>query len=267
MEYKNAGPLVSVVIAAYNCEKYIDICMDSLFNQTYKNIQIVICNDSSTDDTRKKLEKYEHLDNVTIIENEHNMKQAYSRNRCIDLCSGEYIIIQDADDIAEPERIEHILNAFTEDIDFVGTNWYLFDDKGPYQNCSTNIEYPQKKDFLWGTPFCHATIMFRSEPLKRVKYDENISRGEDYNLLMELYAKGYRGKNIGEFLYGYRVDGNTLARRSLAARFEECKVRYNGFRKNGLLLPYGWIFTFKPIAAHIHQVINNYIYKNKYKTR
>ena len=252
-------PTVSVIIPTYNVEEHIDDCISSILNQTYKNIEIVICDDCSTDGTLAKLKKYEMLPNIIILTNKENLKQAATRNECIKVCKGEYILIQDADDVSESNRIETLLKAFDATISFVGSSCYCFNSRdGKFDRLVMENEYPMPRHLLWGLPFVHASILFRKKCLMDVggyRTSKYTKRCEDYDLIMRLYAAGYRGKNIKNLLYGYRVDKNTILRRSFDTRLDECVVRYEGFKANNILLPCGWIYVFKPILAHIYQYI------------
>ena len=252
-------PKVSVIIPTYNVEDYIDECISSILNQTYTNFEIVICDDCSTDETVVRLQKYASLPNVTILSNKENLKQATTRNKCINACKGEYVLIQDADDISESDRMEVLVNSLEEDIDFVGSSCYCFNPlDGKFENLIMKNEYPMAKDLLWGIPFVHASILFRKVCLTNIggyRSTKYTKRCEDYDLIMRLYAAGYRGKNIKNVLYGYRVDDKTISRRSFDTRLDECVIRYEGFKGNNILLPLGWIYIFKPILAHFYQMI------------
>lgn len=118
-------PLVSVIVPTYNVENYIDECMNSLLNQTYKNIEIVICDDHSTDKTVQALSKYKDSEHITVLTNDQNLRQASTRNKCINACKGDYIAIQDADDISSTDRIEKLIDAFEDGIDFVGSGCFI----------------------------------------------------------------------------------------------------------------------------------------------
>lgn len=253
-------PLVSVIVSAYNVQDYIESCMDSLLNQTYPYFEIIVCDDGSTDHTAEILQKYKKDPRIRLLQNHRNRKQAVTRNRCIRVGRGEYVMIQDADDLAEPDRIEKLLGAFEDGIDFVGSGSYLFDENGIFEVLYGSREYPDVKDLLWRLPFVHASVMFRRECLEAAGGYRSAGftvRVEDYDLFMRLYEKGYRGKNIKDLLYGYRVDRAAYARRTFQARLNECAVRYDGFKRNHVLLPFGWIFIGKPLLAHALQAVKN----------
>ena len=97
---------VSVIIPAYNCEKVVGEAIEGILNQTFKDWELIICDDASTDSTVSVLEKYEQLDGrIRILRNSENKKAAYTRNRCIEVAQGEYIAVEDADDWSMPESI------------------------------------------------------------------------------------------------------------------------------------------------------------------
>lgn len=253
-------PLVSIIIPVYNSAEYLDDCIESLLSQTYSEIEIVLCDDCSTDNSRDVLKKYESNSRIKILYNEKNMRQAATRNRCLQVCSGQYIAIQDSDDVSKHDRIEKLFNALTnsEQISFVGSSCYLFDDFGIYSSIPIRNSYPKRIDLLRGIPFVHASIMFKKDVLNSVggyRVSKMTERGEDYDLIMRLYSVGFLGMNINEELYGYRVDKNTYARRTLKSRISEMKIRYHGYKANNILFPWGIFYVLKPIPAFFYQLV------------
>lgn len=254
------APMISVIMSAYNCENSIDECIESIVAQTYENWEFIICDDGSTDGTYEKLKTWEKREpRIRVLKNEKNLKQAASRNRCISVAKGVYILIQDADDLSERNRMEKLLNSFEPEYDFIGSFAYLFNENGCYGVMKRPL-YPKVKDFYWIPPYVCASMLFRIECLKKVegyRVSKYTQRGEDYDLLLRLYAAGYQGKNIPDKLYGYRVDQNNYGRRTFRARLDECVIRYQGFRENRILFPFGWLYVLKPIPAHIIQTLRN----------
>lgn len=267
---KENMPIVSIVVATFNAEKYIEDCINSLVGQTYKNIEIIICDDCSTDATPAILDKLKSKDNrIRVFTNKTNLRAAASRNKCIENSIGRYIMIQDSDDICERDRVQILLDELlqNENVNFVSSGHYLFDDDGIYKTVTPKIELPQNDDFLFGMPFCHAATMFKASCLKKVggyRVSKETRRGQDYDLFMRLYSNGYKGKNIADVLYGYRVDKNTISRRRFKYRIDECKIRYKGFKALNLM-PKGYIYVLKPLAAHFYQLINGLIKHKLYK--
>ena len=107
-------PLISVIIPAYNVEKYIRKCITSVVEQTYKNIEIVVVNDGSSDGTLKIIEDVSQSDNRILIVNKHNSGVSDSRNIGIKKSKGEYIIFVDGDDYLAPDFVEYMYSLAAE---------------------------------------------------------------------------------------------------------------------------------------------------------
>lgn len=106
------NPKISVIVSVYNTEKYIEKCLDSLLNQTYSNIEIVVINDCSTDGSLKILKKYaKKYDNMILIENKENKGLSYSRNIGLEKATGEYIGYIDSDDYVDSTYYEQMMKA------------------------------------------------------------------------------------------------------------------------------------------------------------
>ncbi len=250
---------VSVLISAYNAEHYIEAAVNSIRQQTWKQLEIIICDDCSQDKTWTILERIAKEDSrIKLLKNEKNSFAAYSRNRCLEIAEGEFIAIQDADDISALNRIETLVKALQEheEYDFISCAEALFtNDPSNIYRTVDHKPFPQKKDFLRGMCFCHAATLFRRRALVSVggyPIDKKIQRHEDYMMFMNLYAQGYRGMNLTDCLYFYRVDKQAMRRRKFKARIEECKIRYRGFKKMKLL-PIGIPFIFVPIVGYVLQ--------------
>jgi len=137
------NPLVSVIIPVYNCEKTVSIALDSIINQTYKNLEIIVVNDSSTDSTKKIVEEIAKKDNrIKIIDSEsdpnrfdtelnRNVNAGYSaRNTGFKQAKGELITFQDADDASFLNRIEVQLDLLQKNnSSHLTLDWIQFDEK------------------------------------------------------------------------------------------------------------------------------------------
>ena len=109
-------PKLSVIIAVYNTEKYVEKCLDSLLSQTYSNIELVVVNDCSTDGSLKILKKYDKkYDNIILIDNKQNKGLSYSRNVGLENASGEYIGYIDSDDYIDPNYYEKLMKAIVKE--------------------------------------------------------------------------------------------------------------------------------------------------------
>lgn len=251
-------PLVSVIIANYNSERYIENCISSLRKQTYDNLEILICDDNSTDNSPAIIK---NTPNILFMENKVNSGAALSRNKCIEKANGEYILIQDADDYSSPNRVEKLLKCLEDnEVDFVSSGMARFDDNGVYDYFYPKKVFPEKEDFLMNLPFVHAATLFKRETLINVggyRVAKETRRGQDYDLFMRLYAKGYVGMNLFELLYYYRDDKNAQKRRKYKYRIAESVIRYKGFKSLDLL-PKGFLFVIKPLIVGLipYQLLN-----------
>ncbi|HZH58307.1 MAG TPA: glycosyltransferase [Metabacillus sp.] len=103
-------PKVSVIVPVYNCEKYLLKCLESICNQTYSNIEIIIVNDGSTDNTEKIIINMKEQEHRIIYYKQENSGPSEARNKGISLSKGEYLVFIDSDDTVEPSYIEMLLN-------------------------------------------------------------------------------------------------------------------------------------------------------------
>ncbi len=253
-------PLVSVIIASHNAEQYIDDCLESLVNQTYANIEIIICDDASTDNSISLLKSWENKDSrIKVIRNKENLFAAASRNNCFDVAKGDYYMIQDVDDLSTHDRVEKLLNAFEgEDVDFISSAAKCFDkDPSVFYDVISHKSYPQKRDFLWGISFMHPASIFKKECIKAVggyRVSKETRRCQDYDMFMRLYAAGFKGKNIPDELYLYRLDRDNIKRRTMDSEIGEFYIRKRNY-KILHLNPLGYIFMFKPFISHYYSLI------------
>ena len=101
--------LVSIIIPVYNCEKYITICLDSLINQTYSNIEIILVNDGSNDRSEDVIREFAKNDNRIKLYNQINQGVSVARNTGLDKATGEYIMFVDADDYIELDMVDELI--------------------------------------------------------------------------------------------------------------------------------------------------------------
>ena len=248
------NPKVSVIMGIYNCEGTLKESIDSIINQTYKNWEFIICDDGSSDNSYKIAKEYEEKwpDKFIIIKNHINKGLNYTLNRCLEYAKGEYIARMDGDDISFNERLYKqvsILNANRE-IGFVSSQMIFFDENGEWGK-NKAIEKPIEKDFIYGTPFCHAPAMIRKEIYNVVGgYTDHkmLLRVEDYHLWFKIYSAGYKGYNIQEPLYKMRDDRDAIRRRKFKFRINEAYVRYIGFKMLNLEKKY-YINIIRPILV------------------
>lgn len=106
MTNKNVYPKVSIIMTVFNKQKHLNLAIKSILNQSYSNIELIIVEDCSTDNSKKIIKKYENKSNVKIIYNDENIGCYASRNKALNIASGEIIGFQDADDYSLKKRIK-----------------------------------------------------------------------------------------------------------------------------------------------------------------
>jgi glycosyltransferase EpsE len=251
MEYR-----VSIIMGIYNCEATLDEAIQSVICQTYKNWELIMCDDGSTDDTYNKAKKYEKIypNRIIVLRNKKNIRLAASLNRCLEVATGEYIARMDADDINCPNRLEEQVAYLKshEDVACVGTGMIIFDEDGD-RSIRLSKEYPNKKCMIHNAPFAHPTIMMRKkvfDELGGYKSSKDTIRAEDLELWFRFMAKGYKGYVIQKPLYRYRESIIDFQKRDLKAAIGTTKVFLNGYKL--LDFPfYVYIFAFKPIISSL----------------
>jgi glycosyltransferase involved in cell wall biosynthesis len=185
-------PLVSVIIPTYNSARYIEEALESVFEQTFQDFEIIVVDDGSSDETREILKKYG--DRVKYLFQE-NSGPAGARNRGISNARGKYIAFLDADDLWLPTKLEKQLSLFRQraHLGMVTTGACSFDEKGVYGfsankrktlmmgNIARNIFLRSNL----GTP----TVMARKEVFDNIGlFEENIRQAEDDNMWIRIAA-------------------------------------------------------------------------------
>lgn len=155
------NPLVTLIIPAYNCENYIEQTLQSVINQTYRNIEILLVDDGSTDTTGKICDVYSKKDERVVVYHKENGGQASARNLALADAKGEYLAFADSDDILALNYIETLINlAIKYNSDFVQCGYSKFWDQIPEH------AYEEKNDIA---------VLPSSEALKEFCYQRKIT--------------------------------------------------------------------------------------------
>lgn len=120
------NPLLSIIVPVYNVEKYLDQCISSIINQTYKNIEIILVNDGSTDDSQKICEKFAEGNPKIVYTSQTNQGVARARKNGTEIANGKYIGFVDADDYIEPDMYQKLMEC-RGDFDIVVSQWFRED--------------------------------------------------------------------------------------------------------------------------------------------
>ena len=196
-------------MSVYNSDKTIQNAIESILNQTYSNIEILIMNDGSSDFTARILEKYEQqYPKITIYNNEKNIGLTKSLNILLSKARGELIARQDADDESMPARIEkQVSKLLDKRFDFCTTRALRMDTKGIIPNLSYFL--PAKFVMKFKNPFIHGTLMIWKSAITKIGYyDEKFLFAQDYKLFNDLIDQDYKFINMSDILYSLNMKEN-----------------------------------------------------------
>ena len=224
-------PLVSVIMATYNNANGLESSIDSILNQTYKNIELLVLDDGSRDKTKELLEKKFNQKGLRIFYNEENKGLTKSLNKLIEFSNGKYIARQDDDDISLPNRIETQVKSLENSKYKACTTRALIKD--------TNVKIPGFSFYISSklimkikNPHLHGTLVIEKDCLEKVgRYDENFYYAQDYKLFSDLLNNKISVLKIKQPLYLLNTKNN------ISTKYLEKQNYYaNCVRKN--LIPY-----------------------------
>ena len=219
---------ISIIIPVYNAEKYLKCCLDSILNQSYKNLEIIIINDGSTDNSLKVIEEYKKNDNRIILISQKNQGVSKSRNNGLELATGDYIMFIDPDDWIELDTCELLSQKMNENYDVIIFNYikefkngksynlkydenYDFSQDSRYNAFMSNLIAPFIKNDMsnyYGLGYA-TTKIFKRNLAYGLKFSmENIKAyNEDILFYLELFKKTRNIKYYNKYLYHYRIHG------------------------------------------------------------
>ena len=197
-------PLVTVLMPVFNGGEYLKLSIESILAQTYKDFEFLIINDCSTDNSMETIRSFNDQ-RIAVHTNAANMGQTKSLNVGLKLAKGKYIVINDADDLSLPQRIEKQLNFIMKHPEYpvVGTSAYIMDKRGRVIRVFSKPIDP-KEICLWiltDTPLIHGAVIMNKEIILAERgYDEYYITSQDYEFWSRLMRKGYRVINMPDIL-------------------------------------------------------------------
>lgn len=212
----NSAPLVSVLMSVHNCPAYVQRAMESIYQQTYGNLEFIIIDDASTDQTPAILERFKDA-RTRIYRNPSNLGLTKSLNIGLKLCRGKYVARMDADDISLPQRLAKQVEFLEShpDIAVVGSAYYRIDaaDK-PFGRREVPVDDAAIRRMLQRTcAFGHGTVMARREAILTCGgYDERFIYAQDFDLWLRM-SERYKLANLPEPLYCWRSTPECISNR------------------------------------------------------
>tara|TARA_A100000164_G_C21931025_1_gene785581 strand:- start:1233 stop:2600 length:1368 start_codon:yes stop_codon:yes gene_type:complete len=211
MSIEKKNPLVTVYITNHNYGKYIKKSINSVLNQTYKNFELIIIDDGSTDNSKNVIEKYSRNKKIKIIY-QNNKGLIVSNNIAMKICRGEYITRLDADDWLDPNFLQIMINSAVSNKSsaMIFCNYYLTNSRGQVIDQFYRHEFKNVK--LMDQPAHGACSLIKVKILKEIGgYDEQFKCHDGVDLWFKLLGK-YKVKNINLPLFFYRQHGKSLTK-------------------------------------------------------
>lgn len=211
---KNIKANISVIIPVYNVEKYLSECLDSVVNQTYKNLQIILVDDGSTDFSGKICDVYAEKDNRITVVHQKNAGAGAAKNTGLDLVKGEYFSIIDSDDYIELDMYEKMVNSLEKyNVDIVQClfrNVFVNDSfdrkykiKSNYPKVLTSKRF--LKEYLYDWKYAiFANKVFKSSLLKDIRFPVGRKIDDEF-FTYKLVCNAKKVVNIDNILYNYRM--------------------------------------------------------------
>lgn len=211
------APKISVVMPAYNAERYVGAAIDSILAQTLGDFEFIIIDDCSTDATPRILAEAAAGDSrLRILHNETNQGVTKSLNRGLKEARGCYIARMDADDVSLPERFEKqaaFLDANPDHV-FVAASYRMIDAEDRF--IKTNIEATESWECAWmsmfRTPVNHPTMMIKRSVLSEngISYETGYEHAEDLRFIQHLLEWG-KGCALADILFNYRMHASNVS--------------------------------------------------------
>lgn len=235
---------ISIIVPLYNSELYIEKCLQSIRNQTFKSYELIIVNDFSTDNSIEIVYNFiaQNPDiNSIFVHNNENKGDNYSRNLGFRIATGEFVCFLDSDDILHPEFLSLLyskLQSQNADLVFCGYNRCYGTKVIPYEK---TWKYPQynsifklKLDFMLGrTHICHCTIMYRRSFLykTRLKYYPNCYTSGDTEFVTKILFNNPHFSCVPQSLYYYIIHKNSISTSNPSAKKFDGYYAYERARK------------------------------------
>lgn len=209
---------ISVIVPIYNCEEYIERCLQSIINQTYKNLEIILINDGSTDGSIKICEKYKQSDYRIKLINQKNSGVSVARNNGIEISTGEYITFVDSDDYIDSKMYEELINNI-ENCDIAVCKYVSIKNEIMIsQHCNYNKKIINKKDiiplFLQGDVLtAHLwNKLYKRDLFDGIKFN-NYNMLEDLDVMYRILDKCQNIAYIEKEYYYYVYNTSSLTKK------------------------------------------------------
>lgn len=248
-------PKVSVIIPAYNAESYIDKAIESLMNQTFKNIEIIVVNDGSTDKTKEVLEKFNQIKVITQL----NKGSSQARKVGYEISSGEYIIFLDSDDFIDLDYIEKMYKQIVISNADICISDIVYLESNSKNLIFENVEEREEsenviKKLLSGKlSFSMSNKLYKKKCIKSSFFDFELRYGEDTYSLLNIIDNSKIITKLKDKSYYYYVKNANSLMNSKVVPIENYELGYKKLKENFLIGRYDeYIYSFKYSYLYSH---------------
>lgn len=220
--------LVSIIMPSYNSEKFIKETLDSVVMQTYKNWELIIVDDCSTDNSLKIIEQYDD-NRIKVIKNQKNSGAAVSRNNAIEAAAGRWIAFLDSDDVWHKDKLyRHLEFMYNSNTAFSFTHYSVINS----ENRLVTDFSPKKDSYGYRAILKHcyigcSTVIYDSERLGKFYMPTDAVKREDFACWLKILKTGEKAVCFHESLTTYRVHSNSVS----SNKFKIIKFQWNVYRK------------------------------------
>lgn len=214
--------LISIIVPVYNAENYIEETIACVRGQTYREWELLLVDDCSSDNTRERIESSRKMpggERIRLIGLSSNQGAARARNRGLQEARGRYIAYLDADDLWEPEKLEREMEfAVAREAAFVFTGYEFADETG--RGTGKVVHVPERLNYrqaLGNTTIFTSTVLFDTARIKKEMLEMPVIKSEDTALWFRILRAGYTAYGLDENLVRYRRAGKTLSSNKLEA--------------------------------------------------
>lgn len=261
---KISSPTISVLMPAYNAEKYLAAAVESILNQNHSDFELIIIDDGSTDSTGKIIQNYAKKDRrVAAVQNEHQ-GICPTLNRGVEIAHGQYIARMDADDWSYPQRLARQFN-------FMESQPKVVICGGQIEICDENLKtlntrgYPTtdkeiRKKIFRLNPFAHPATMYRTEAARKVGgYNPHLQDVEDYDFYFRLGKLG-QFANLSQTVLKLRIHPSSISSQKISRQ-----ARLNLYVRLKAMAEYGYKTSWQDKAFLIANVVGLVVIPPKLK--
>ena len=213
------NPLISVLIPMYNSQDYIEACLNSVLKQTYDNFEVIVMDDGSVDKSNEIVSQLAKNDaRIKLYRKENEKSVSKTRNSLLEKITGEYFIFVDSDDIVSPHYLQHLTTCLKETKTDIACCNFTVRKRGFTKSEKLKKVYTLKRndainEMILGKDghFMVWNKLIKTELVKDVRFDDDLSYGEDFVFIFNLLQKDIRISFFKNKLYYYRLRKGSLS--------------------------------------------------------